>query len=106
MFRSGGGVGRSPRVRLAAKERHARTDRRSPCSSPAVAGFAGLLIAARRALELRLRISELPLPAPLRDFLDELSRAVPLVVEDRALDQELQELLHGMRTGKWEVYSA
>ncbi|EJE52384.1 histidine ammonia-lyase [Acidovorax sp. CF316] len=67
---------------------------------------AGMLIAARQALELRLRISTLPLPAPLRDFLDDLSGAIPLVVEDRALDKELQELMHGLRTGKWEVYSA
>jgi len=66
---------------------------------------AGMLIAARQALELRLQISKLPLPAPLRDFLNELSKAIPLVVEDRALDKELQELIHGMRTGKWEVYS-
>ena len=65
---------------------------------------AGMLIAARQALELRLKISKLPLPAPLREFLNDLSTAVPLVVEDRALDKELQELLYGMRTGKWEVY--
>lgn len=67
---------------------------------------AGMLIAARQALELRLRISKLPLPAPLRGFLDDLAGAVPLVVEDRALDKELQELILGLRTGKWDVYSA
>jgi len=65
---------------------------------------AGMLIAARQALELRLRISKLPLPEPLRDFLSKLSNALPLVVEDRALDKELQQLIHGIRTGKWAVY--
>ena len=66
---------------------------------------AGMLIAARQALELRLQISKLPLPTPLRDFLNKLSKALPLVVEDRALDKELQQLIHGIRTGKWAVYS-
>ena len=66
---------------------------------------AGMLIAARQALELRLKISKLPMPAPLGEFLKDLSANIPLVVEDRALDKELQELLHGMRTGKWEIYS-
>jgi histidine ammonia-lyase len=66
---------------------------------------AGMLIAARQALELRLQISKLPLPAPLGEFLKELSASIPLVVEDRALDKELQALIHGMRTDKWEIYS-
>jgi histidine ammonia-lyase len=65
---------------------------------------AGMLIAARQAMALRLQVSPLPLPAPLVAFLEHLSTVVPLVVEDRALDADLQRLLTGLRAGQWEVY--
>lgn len=65
---------------------------------------AGMLIAARQAMALRLQVSPLPLPAPLVAFLEHLSTVVPLVVEDRALDVDLQRLLTGIRAGDWEVY--
>jgi histidine ammonia-lyase len=65
---------------------------------------AAMLIAARQAMALRQQVSPLPLPGPLTDFLRQLSQAIPLVVEDRALDADLQRLLAGMRTHQWEIY--
>ena len=67
---------------------------------------AGMLIAARQALPLRQAISPLPLPQPLVDFLSALSEHVALIVEDRALDCDLQKLLVGVREGIWKLYAA
>ncbi|RZI86075.1 MAG: aromatic amino acid lyase [Rubrivivax sp.] len=65
---------------------------------------AAMMIAARQAMSLRQRVSSLPLPTPLAAFLAQLSDDVRLVEEDRALDADLQRLLTGLRTGRWELY--
>lgn len=70
---------------------------------------AGMLIAARQGLALRLQRGRAtgqgtPLPAALADFLEQLGAAIPLVQEDRALDRELQALIAGLHAGRWEVY--
>jgi histidine ammonia-lyase len=65
---------------------------------------AAMLIAARQALALRQPLSDLPLPAPLAGFLDQLGAVIVLVEEDRALDADLQRLLTGMREGRWDLY--
>lgn len=67
---------------------------------------AGMLIAARQALALRLGLSRLPLPEPLAAFLNDLSSSIELVEEDRALDRDLQYLLLQIREGHWELYGA
>lgn len=66
---------------------------------------AAMLIAARQGLGLRLRIEPaLPLSAAMAQWLAALSERIALVQEDRALDQELQQLLQAIRTQVWSLY--
>jgi histidine ammonia-lyase len=67
---------------------------------------AGMLIAVRQAMALRLGLSALPLPEPLAAFLRDLSSSIVLIEEDRALDGDLQGLLLQIRGGHWELYGA
>jgi histidine ammonia-lyase len=68
---------------------------------------AALLIAARQGLTLRARVSgELSLGPALSAMRTDLERRLPLVVEDRALDGALRELLAAIRAEEWRLYEA
>jgi histidine ammonia-lyase len=68
---------------------------------------AAMLIAARQALSLRARIDpRVALGHGLAAFHAELEDCIPLVVEDRALDGDLQHLLHRLRQPAWRPYAA
>lgn len=68
---------------------------------------AAMLIAARQACELRLRIDDSRVPSQaLADFLADLDDRVARVVEDRALDGDLQHLLQSIRARTWSLYEA
>ena len=67
---------------------------------------AAMLIAARQGLGLRLQLQPtLALSAAMQQWLQQLSAAVPLIEEDRALDVELQQLLTALRAQAWGVYA-
>jgi histidine ammonia-lyase len=59
--------------------------------------LAAMLIAARQAVTLRLRIDGGSLPPVLSDTQAWLAAQIPLVVEDRALDQDLMRLMQALR---------
>ncbi|MDN3576325.1 aromatic amino acid ammonia-lyase [Chitinimonas viridis] len=66
---------------------------------------AAMLIAARQGVALRRRLdAELVLPAALASMQADLEDRIALVVEDRALDGELQSLLGAIRREAWRVY--
>jgi len=66
---------------------------------------AAMLIAARQGVALRRRLdAELVLPAALASMQADLEDRIALVVEDRALDGELQSLLGAIRREAWSVY--
>jgi histidine ammonia-lyase len=65
---------------------------------------AAMLIAARQALALRLRVQPLHLTPALTSMFDELCTTIGFVDEDRALDGDLQRLLSDMRDGRWRAY--
>ncbi|HEY9103762.1 aromatic amino acid ammonia-lyase [Chitinimonas sp.] len=68
---------------------------------------AGMLIAARQGVALRQRLApQLVLPAPLAAMQTDLAERIPLVIEDRALDAELQQLLSALRARCWRLYEA
>jgi histidine ammonia-lyase len=68
---------------------------------------AAMLIAARQALSLRARVDpRVVLGHDLAAFHAELEDCIPLVVEDRALDGDLQHLLHRLRQPLWRPYAA
>jgi histidine ammonia-lyase len=61
-----------------------------------------MLITARQGLALRRRVEPaLVLSAALSAFESDLSDRVPLVVEDRALDRDLQALLRVRDDAVW-----
>jgi histidine ammonia-lyase len=66
--------------------------------------IAGLLIAARQGLALRQREQALQLSPALATMQRELEQRVDLIVEDRALDRDLQVLLAALREGVWSLY--
>ena len=67
---------------------------------------AAMLIAARQALALRRRANpRLALSPALVSFLAELEDRIALVVEDRALDVDLQLLLAALREPAWRPYA-
>jgi len=69
--------------------------------------LAALLIAARQGLTLRLRQQQdLALSPALSTMLADLEDRIPLVVEDRALDRDLQNLLCALRSRTWSLYEA
>ncbi|MDY0745033.1 aromatic amino acid ammonia-lyase [Paucibacter sp. R3-3] len=66
---------------------------------------AAMLIAARQGVALRRRIQpDLVLGAPLAAMQAELEDRIPLLVEDRALDKELQALIAAIRERSWSLY--
>ncbi|NVJ23532.1 MULTISPECIES: HAL/PAL/TAL family ammonia-lyase [Myxococcus] len=68
---------------------------------------AAMLIAARQGIALRGRIAqEMNLAPSLASMQADLEQRIPLVVEDRALDKELQGLLGAIRAREWGLYEA
>jgi histidine ammonia-lyase len=65
---------------------------------------AAMLLVARQAVALRLRTgARLPSTA-LTDWHDELSRRIPLIGEDRALDSELRALCAAITAQEFALY--
>lgn len=68
--------------------------------------LAAMLITARQGLALRRRVDpSLAVPAALAAFEADLSDRVPLVVEDRALDRDLQALLAARDEPVWNPHA-
>ncbi|WP_293931680.1 histidine ammonia-lyase [Iodobacter sp.] len=66
---------------------------------------AAMLIAARQGIALRRRIDpSLHLPEALATMQADLEDRIPLIVEDRALDKELQTLISNIREQAWVLY--
>ena len=65
---------------------------------------AGLLVAVRQGLALRQQQADLALTTPITDFVAALNVDIPFIVEDRALDGELRQLVQHIRTRKWFLY--
>ncbi len=66
---------------------------------------AAMLIAARQAVVLRQRVQpDVPVGATMQAWIDDVAARVPLVEEDRALDQDLQRLLTDIRDRAWNLY--
>jgi histidine ammonia-lyase len=64
--------------------------------------LAAMLITARQGLALRRRVEPtLVLSPALSAFESQLADRVPLVVEDRALDRDLQALLQARHDAVW-----
>ncbi len=69
--------------------------------------LAAVLITARQAAGLRMAVQgSLPMAPGLTAMLEDLARRIPLVVEDRALDHELQHLITAIRQRDWTLYAA
>lgn len=67
---------------------------------------AAMLIAARQAVVLRQRVqADVPVGEAVRAWVTDLAARVPLVEEDRALDQDLQRLLIAIRDRAWSLYA-
>ncbi|MEX8194662.1 HAL/PAL/TAL family ammonia-lyase [Comamonas guangdongensis] len=67
---------------------------------------AAMLIAARQAVVLRQRVqADVPVGDAMRAWVADLAARVPLVEEDRALDQDLQRLLADIRDRAWSMYA-
>ena len=67
---------------------------------------AAMLIAARQAVVLRQRVqADVPVGETVRAWVADLAVRVPLVEEDRALDQDLQRLLIAIRDRAWSLYA-
>ncbi len=67
---------------------------------------AAMLIAARQAVTLRLRVqADVPVGDVMRNWIADLAQRVALVEEDRALDKDLQRLLVDIRAQAWNLYA-
>ncbi|RKH14871.1 aromatic amino acid lyase [Corallococcus sp. CA053C] len=68
---------------------------------------AAMLIAARQGVTLRQRLDPEAKPGPaLAQMQADLEERIPLLVEDRALDGELQALLVAIRRREWRLHEA
>jgi histidine ammonia-lyase len=68
---------------------------------------AALLVTARQGIALRRRQQpDLAMTPVLSGMYADLEQRIPLVVEDRALDRELRELLTAIRAESWALYEA
>jgi histidine ammonia-lyase len=68
---------------------------------------AALLVTARQGIALRRRLQpDLAMTPVLSGMYADLEQRIPLVVEDRALDRELRELLTAIRAESWALYEA
>jgi histidine ammonia-lyase len=68
---------------------------------------AALLVSARQGIALRRRLQpDLAMTPVLSGMYADLEQRIPLVVEDRALDRELRELLTAIRAESWALYEA
>jgi histidine ammonia-lyase len=66
---------------------------------------AAMLIAARQGLTLRSQLNpKQTLSSALQAFQIKLEKLIPLVVEDRALDQDLHALLQAQKSTEWHLY--
>ena len=66
---------------------------------------AALLVTARQGVALRRALErDTGLSAAPEEMLVDLGRRVPLVVEDRALDGELRQLIQAIRDRAWSLY--
>jgi len=67
---------------------------------------AALLITARQGIALRQRVqADLSIGDDLAQMYADLSRRVPLIEEDRALDRELIGLVEAIRNESWALYA-
>lgn len=67
---------------------------------------AALLVTARQGVALRRALDGgAPLPAAPEAMLADLESRLPLIVEDRALDVELRQLLAAIRGEAWSLYA-
>lgn len=58
-----------------------------------------------QAVVLRLRVQvDVPVGTTMQAWIDDVAARVPLVEEDRALDQDLQRLLTDIRDRAWSLY--
>jgi histidine ammonia-lyase len=68
---------------------------------------AAMLIAARQGVTLRQRAApETRIEGAPVEMLADLSARIALVEEDRALDNELRQLLDDMRAQRWSLYES
>lgn len=68
---------------------------------------AAMLIAARQGIALRRKVDDSIVLSPaLAGMQQDLEARIELVVEDRALDKELQALLGAIRSEAWSLYDA
>jgi len=66
---------------------------------------AAMLIAARQGIALRRKVDDgIVLSPALAGMQQDLEARIELVVEDRALDKELQALLGAIRSEAWGLY--
>ena len=65
---------------------------------------ASMLIAVRQGIALRSRMAPVTLSDDVADFVTDLSAAVPLIAEDRALDGELRALMALVDEQRWPLY--
>lgn len=66
---------------------------------------AAMLVASRQAVALRRRISGDAALSPAATSMEgELARRIPLLVEDRALDREIQDLVVALRERTWMLH--
>jgi histidine ammonia-lyase len=67
---------------------------------------AALLVTARQGLALRRQLDGgVPMSAAPEAMLADLESRLPLIVEDRALDIELRQLLAAIRGEAWSLYA-
>ncbi|ADI30457.1 HAL/PAL/TAL family ammonia-lyase [Methylotenera versatilis] len=67
---------------------------------------AGMLVAVYQGVSLRLQMPQhAPLHPRLHMMIDDLSKILVLVFEDRALQSELEDLLNAIRLRIWPLYS-
>jgi histidine ammonia-lyase len=64
---------------------------------------AGMLVAARQGLALRVARDGTALSPALREFAADLDGRVAFVAEDRALDADLLALLDAIRARAWSL---
>ena len=58
-----------------------------------------------QAVVLRQRVqADVPVGTTMQAWIDDVAARVPLVEEDRALDQDLQRLLTDIRDRAWSLY--
>ncbi len=67
--------------------------------------IAALLLAVRQGIELRSAITTLHLTDTMSAFVSALNAQIPFIVEDRALDRDLRDLVSAVRAKTWTLYA-